>query len=104
MVMTASARSSRMLFTAAGVAFVVGVGALVLPGSAQPAPPASAGPNDPSQSSSATARDAIARTQDHLRATPGDWQAWAGLALDYVEQAKVTVDPTYYPKAAAALR
>jgi tetratricopeptide (TPR) repeat protein len=35
---------------------------------------------------------------------PGDWQAWAGLALDYIEQAKVTVDPTYYPKAAAALR
>ena len=35
---------------------------------------------------------------------PGDWPAWATLGLDYVEQARRTVDPTYYPKAAAALR
>jgi len=45
----------------------------------------------------------IARTQAHLREVPRDWEAWATLGLDYVEQAKVTVDPTYYPKAAAAL-
>jgi tetratricopeptide (TPR) repeat protein len=101
--MTTSARSSRTLLTAAGVAFIVGVGALVLPGSASPAKkdvtPAAASPR-----SAGTDRDPIARAQAHLRATPGDWQAWAGLALDYIERAKVTVDPTYYPKAAAALR
>lgn len=45
----------------------------------------------------------IARTQAHLREVPGDWEAWGTLGLDYVEQAKVSVDPTYYPKAAAAL-
>ncbi|HMC67732.1 MAG TPA: hypothetical protein VKJ07_01150, partial [Mycobacteriales bacterium] len=45
----------------------------------------------------------IARTQEHLRTVPRDWQAWATLGLDYVEQAKVTVDPTYYPKADSAL-
>src|SRR4051812_28042266 len=45
----------------------------------------------------------IARTQAHLREVPLDWEAWGTLGLDYVEQAKVTVDPAYYPKAAAAL-
>ena len=45
----------------------------------------------------------IGRTQDRLRRVPGDWQSWATLGLDYVEQAKATVDPAYYPKAAAAL-
>jgi tetratricopeptide (TPR) repeat protein len=45
----------------------------------------------------------IRRTQLHLRDVPRDWQAWATLGFDYVEQAKVTVDPSYYPKAEAAL-
>ena len=45
----------------------------------------------------------IARTQEHLRTVPRDWEAWATLGLNYVEQAKVTVDPTYYPKADSAL-
>jgi tetratricopeptide (TPR) repeat protein len=46
----------------------------------------------------------ITRTQQHLAQVPGDWQAWAGLGLAYVEQAKATVDPAYYPKAQAALQ
>ena len=46
----------------------------------------------------------IQRTQAHLRDVPQDWQGWATLGLDYVEQAKISVDPTYYPKAAAALQ
>ena len=46
----------------------------------------------------------IARTQQQVARVPGDWPAWATLGLDYVEQARRTVDPTYYPKAAAALR
>jgi tetratricopeptide (TPR) repeat protein len=46
----------------------------------------------------------IARTQDQVRRVPGDWPAWATLGLDYVQQARRTVDPTYYPKATAALR
>ena len=45
----------------------------------------------------------IARTQQHLRQVPRDWTAWASLGADYVEQARLTVDPTYYPKAQAAL-
>lgn len=46
----------------------------------------------------------IQRAQAHLRDVPADWEAWATLGLDYVEQAKVSVDPTYYPKAQSALQ
>ena len=102
--MTAAARSSRMLLAAAGVAFTVGVGVLVLPGPAVPAGDLPAASRTLSAASSGRSSDAITRTQAHLRTSPGDWQAWAGLALDYIERAKVTVDPTYYPKAADALR
>ena len=46
----------------------------------------------------------IARAQDHLRELPGDYVAWAGLGSAYIERARVTADPTYYPKAEGALR
>ncbi|MEP6762634.1 MAG: tetratricopeptide repeat protein, partial [Sporichthyaceae bacterium] len=47
---------------------------------------------------------AIDALQVRLRAQPKDHRAWSSLALAYVEQARVTVDPTYYPKAERALR
>jgi tetratricopeptide (TPR) repeat protein len=46
----------------------------------------------------------IARTQAHLRVVPGDYVSWAGLGLSYLELARSTSDPTYYPKADGALR
>jgi tetratricopeptide (TPR) repeat protein len=80
---------------------VTGVIALVAPSggrqAAASARPASLVAGDPLDLS-------IARTQDQVRRVPGDWPAWATLGLDYVEQARRTVNPTYYPKAAAALR
>ena len=54
----------------------------------------------------AALRDAdnlIGTLQARLRATPKDQRSWSTLALAYVEQARVTADPTYYPKADAAL-
>ena len=41
--------------------------------------------------------------QDHLREQPQDARSWATLGLAYVEQARVTADPTYYPRAEGAL-
>ncbi len=41
--------------------------------------------------------------QARLRSLPGDWTAWAALGSAYVEQARLTSDPTYYPKADGAL-
>jgi len=45
----------------------------------------------------------IALQQDTLRHSPGDADAWALLGLDYVQQAKVSVEPAYYPKAEGVL-
>ena len=46
---------------------------------------------------------AIKRAQDHLRQVPGDWVTWAALGSAYLERARVTADPSYYPKAEGAL-
>ncbi|MGI5185238.1 hypothetical protein ACQEVZ_54195 [Dactylosporangium sp. CA-152071] len=47
---------------------------------------------------------AIAAHQERLREVPGDWTAWAALGEAYLEQARVSADPAYYPKAEGALR
>src|SRR5262249_49885213 len=46
----------------------------------------------------------IARAQEQLGAVPGDYATWAVLGSAYVERARVTADPMYYPKAGGALR
>lgn len=45
----------------------------------------------------------IARAQQQLAANDEDYRAWAELGLLYVEQARITADPTYYPRAEGAL-
>jgi tetratricopeptide (TPR) repeat protein len=45
----------------------------------------------------------VASLQDRLRTVPHDWQSWALLGLAYVQQARITADPRYYPKADGAL-
>jgi tetratricopeptide (TPR) repeat protein len=45
----------------------------------------------------------IASLQSRLKALPSDHVSWATLGLAYVQQAKVAVDPTLYPRADAAL-
>jgi tetratricopeptide (TPR) repeat protein len=61
-------------------------------------PPTAAGPTG----AEPVAAD-IAKQQKRLKTVPGDWTAWAGLAADYVQQARISADPTYYPKADGAL-
>jgi cytochrome c-type biogenesis protein CcmH/NrfG len=46
---------------------------------------------------------AIERAQQRLRLVPKDYVAWAGLGSAYLERARVTADPSYYPKAEGAL-
>jgi tetratricopeptide (TPR) repeat protein len=53
--------------------------------------------------SSASLPAAIAGLQDHLRAEPRDAAGWATLGVAYVEQARLSADPTYYPKAEGVL-
>lgn len=45
----------------------------------------------------------VAALQERLRTVPRDHRAWSSLALGYVEQARVTADPTFYAKADKAL-
>lgn len=45
----------------------------------------------------------IVKQQNAVRDAPKDYVAWANLGLDYVQQAKVTVNPSYYPKAESVL-
>jgi tetratricopeptide (TPR) repeat protein len=47
---------------------------------------------------------AIDRAQQRLRLVPGDYVTWAALGSAYLERARVTADPGYYPKAEGALR
>ncbi|CAA9262637.1 MAG: hypothetical protein AVDCRST_MAG52-2682 [uncultured Blastococcus sp.] len=46
----------------------------------------------------------IEAAQQRLQEVPGDYATWAQLGSAYVEQARVTADPTYYDKADGALR
>ncbi|HEY7010856.1 MAG TPA: hypothetical protein VH395_18030 [Jatrophihabitantaceae bacterium] len=48
--------------------------------------------------------DSIARAQQRLHDVPGDYDTWAALGGAYLERARVTADPSYYPKADGALR
>jgi len=47
---------------------------------------------------------AIASLQQRLRDIPDDWRGLAQLGLAYVAQARVTADPSWYPKAEGVLR
>jgi len=47
---------------------------------------------------------AIVRLQQRLSSSPRDPSGWATLGVYYVQQAKNSVNPMYYPKAAGALR
>ncbi len=46
---------------------------------------------------------AIEAAQARLERLPGDYATWSQLGSAYVEQARVTADPSYYPKAEGAL-
>jgi tetratricopeptide (TPR) repeat protein len=46
----------------------------------------------------------IGALQEHLRRTPRDWRAYAALGLSYVARARITADPSWYPRAEEALR
>jgi tetratricopeptide (TPR) repeat protein len=51
-----------------------------------------------------TLAQSIARAQQRLRQVPGDDATWAELGAAYIQQGRITGDPTYYPKADGALK
>jgi tetratricopeptide (TPR) repeat protein len=73
----------------------------------RPRGPAAAGAADPAGAATAARTPGaagIASLQRRLGQYPEDWSSWAELGLAYVQQARATADPTWYPKADAALR
>lgn len=105
-------RPRRHIILAAGVTTVLGVGLFLAgglglaPWPAEPtgtsAAPGTAG-QGPAVPADPLAAD-ITGVQAHLRQSPDDAVALATLGLDYVQQAKATADPTYYPKAEGVLK
>jgi len=81
-----------LLLTAGGV-----YNLLTDDGVSQAAPEETAEPVDP-------LAEAIAAAQQRLTDLPGDYTTWAELGSAYVEQARVTADPSYYPRAEGALQ
>ncbi|MEU8264090.1 tetratricopeptide repeat protein [Micromonospora sp. NPDC048999] len=73
-----------------------------LPGQRRPAAPP-AGPTTGGRTSTAL-ESAITAAQRRLKHVPHDWPTWARLGSAYVQQARITADPSYYPKAEGALR
>jgi tetratricopeptide (TPR) repeat protein len=89
----------------AGVVFTIGaVGVLRHPGT----PATRAAPVSVDAAGAAVApgssEQAIAQLQQRLREVPGDWNAANSLGLAYVQEARITADPSYYPKADAILQ
>ncbi|MDH2430056.1 hypothetical protein [Sphaerisporangium sp. TRM90804] len=103
-----SARKAAVIASGAlGVALAVTAGATLLtPPAPRPAAslsgPASAVSHGEGRLSSDPSRSAKA-LQARLRRLPKDHLAWASLGTAYVEQARITADPSYYAKAGEAL-
>ena len=102
--MTRAGRTVVALMLAVALFVVGGIGLLRRPGDAagSAAAPAAA---DPAALAVAPGSQeaAIATLQQRLREVPGDWNAANDLGLAYVQEARVTADPSYYPKAEAVL-
>jgi tetratricopeptide (TPR) repeat protein len=90
------------VLAAAAVVAVVDLGSGSQPMSAAAPAPVVTGEPAAQQTIDSLTRS-IDMTQATLRGSPQDYQAWATLGLDYVQQAKVTVNPAYYPKSKGAL-
>jgi tetratricopeptide (TPR) repeat protein len=62
-----------------------------------------AAPEDAARSPADPLTAAISKAQRRLSDVPGDYTTWAALGSAYVEQARLTADPSYYDRADGAL-
>ena len=96
---------ARLALVAGSAVALIGAGAIFLTGRGTPRP----APTAPAAAPVAGVQNrqgisgVIAGLQARLRAVPGDWQSLATLGSAYVEQARVSGDPSYYPKAQLSL-
>jgi tetratricopeptide (TPR) repeat protein len=90
----------------AGALLVVGAGALLVPrGGADAGKPATVGARSSLEAGPGQdLTSAINAAQKRLRRLPEDWPTWAALGMAYIQQARITADPAYYPRAEGALQ
>src|SRR6185436_6825167 len=96
-----------LVATVAVVLFAVGGLGLLRRPAPEAAPPvhAVAAPLQSSVAIESGSLGAVIRSlQARVRSVPEDWRALGDLGSAYVQQARVTADPTYYPKAEGVLR
>lgn len=86
---------------------VVALAGVLLAVGAATGSPRPAGPAPSPAVATASAQDPLAasirRLQEQLSRAPDSPQGWSDLGLAYVQQARLTADPSYYPKAQGAL-
>jgi tetratricopeptide (TPR) repeat protein len=102
-------RTSRIALVGglAAAAFLLGAIGLFVTVSEGPAPVAAAPGSGQLLSPiapSASIAQIISSLQTRLRSEPRDWRSYASLGLAYVQQARITADPSYYPKAEGVLK
>jgi tetratricopeptide (TPR) repeat protein len=85
------------MFVAGGIGLLVRTGPASAPQVSAALPPAA------SVVGSSPLSVLISSLQDRLRALPTDWRSLARLGMAYVQEARITADPTYYPKAKGVL-
>jgi tetratricopeptide (TPR) repeat protein len=87
-----------------GLATALTAGAALIPGDRTPSP-ATAPPRQSAEIpvSAGSLKSAIQALTARLRRLPDDHQAWARLGSAYVQQARLSADPSFYPKAEQAL-
>jgi tetratricopeptide (TPR) repeat protein len=98
----AISRRAAIDLVALGVLLLVVAAALA--GRASTAGPAAGAPSAGAGSAADPVATAVASAQERLADVPGDWRTWAELGAVYVEQARITADPSLYAKADGALR
>ncbi|MEV6864149.1 hypothetical protein AB0M44_24470 [Streptosporangium subroseum] len=88
-----------------GLAAALTLGAALIPGERQPseAIATTSGRLTETPVSAASLTTAIEALTNRLRRLPKDHQAWSQLGSAYVQQARLTADPSFYPRAERAL-
>ena len=92
------------LVIVAGIAFGHGDGVSAQPAQMLRHPGTGTGPQPGPAASGDALSAAIVAAQRQLQSNDRDWNTWANLGAAYVEEGRVMVDPSYYPKAEGALR
>lgn len=92
-----------MVVGVVAVILLIGGGVVGLRTTSHTAPAPAAEVANANAAPAAASDAAIQRAQQRLHQVPGDWVTWAALGSAYLERARVTADPSYYPKAEGAL-